>query len=126
MGDFWYRRNHQRRVVDMERRHRQCHQQRWHREYVRAAELLSSGDWQAALTVYKWPFYPWLMMWVGDTVGISYETAGHALNTLFFTLGRGVSSSALCGRLAVARVRSHGLPCSLRWLTLCSMNTVRF
>ena len=26
------------------------------------------------------------MMWVGDTVGISYETAGHALNTLFFTL----------------------------------------
>ena len=55
-------------------------------EYVRAAELLSSGDWQAAFTVYKWPFYPWLMMWVGDTVGISYETAGHALNTLFFTL----------------------------------------
>jgi hypothetical protein len=54
--------------------------------YVRAAELLSNGDWQAALTVYKWPFYPWLMMWVGDTVGISYETAGHALNTLFFTL----------------------------------------
>ncbi len=54
--------------------------------YVRAAELLSSGDWQAAFTVYKWPFYPWLMMWVGDTVGISYETAGHALNTLFFTL----------------------------------------
>ena len=54
--------------------------------YVRAAELFSSGDWQAALTVYKWPFYPWLMMWVGDTVGISYETAGHALNTLFFTL----------------------------------------
>ena len=55
-------------------------------EYVRAAELLSSGDWQAAFTVYKWPFYPWLMMWVGDTVGVSYETAGHALNTLFFTL----------------------------------------
>ena len=55
-------------------------------EYVRAAELLSSGDWQAAFSVYKWPFYPWLMMWVGDTVGISYETAGHALNTLFFTL----------------------------------------
>ena len=55
-------------------------------EYVRAAELLSSGNWQAAFTAYKWPFYPWLMMWVGDTVGISYETAGHALNTLFFTL----------------------------------------
>jgi hypothetical protein len=55
-------------------------------EYVRAAELLSSGDWQAAFTVYKWPFYPWLMMWVGDTVGVSYETAGHVLNTLFFTL----------------------------------------
>ena len=56
-------------------------------EYVRAAELLSSIDhWQDAFTVWKWPFYPWLMMWVGDTVGISYETAGHALNTLFFTL----------------------------------------
>ena len=55
-------------------------------EYVRAAELLSSSNWDAAFTVYKWPFYPWLMMWVGNTVGISYETAGHALNTLFFTL----------------------------------------
>ena len=54
--------------------------------YVRAAELLSSGDWQAAFTVYKWPFYPWLMMWVGDMVGIPYETVGHALNTFFFTL----------------------------------------
>ena len=55
-------------------------------EYVRAAELLSSIDhWQDAFTVWKWPFYPWLMMWVGNTIGISYGTAGHALNTFFFT-----------------------------------------
>ena len=53
--------------------------------YVRAAEFLSSGDWQAAITVYKWPFYPWLMMLVGDNVGISYKTAGHVLNTIFFS-----------------------------------------
>ena len=54
--------------------------------YIRAAELWSSGDWQAAISVWKWPFYPWLIMLVGDSLGISYKTSGHALNTVFFSL----------------------------------------
>ena len=54
--------------------------------YVRAAELLSSGDWGSALGIYRWPFYPWLIMLVGDTLGISYKVAGHSLNSIFFAL----------------------------------------
>ena len=54
--------------------------------YIRAAELWSRGDWQAALGVYKWPFYPWLIMVFSDALGISFKTAGHVLNTTFFSL----------------------------------------
>jgi len=54
--------------------------------YVLAAELLSSGDWESALEIYRWPFYPWLIMLVGDTLGISYKIAGHSLNSVFFAL----------------------------------------
>ena len=55
-------------------------------EYYRVAELFSSGDWRSGLEFYRWPFYPWLMMIVGDTIGMSYKTAGHVLNTIFFAL----------------------------------------
>ncbi len=55
-------------------------------EYYRVAELFSSGDWRSGLEIYRWPFYPWLMMIVGDTIGMSYKTAGHVLNTIFFAL----------------------------------------
>ena len=54
--------------------------------YIEAAEFWSRGDWQGALGVYKWPFYPWLIMVFSDTLGISFKTAGHVLNTTFFSL----------------------------------------
>ena len=54
--------------------------------YIRAAEFWSRGDWEGALAVYKWPFYPWLIMAFSDTLGISFKTAGHVLNTTFFSL----------------------------------------
>ena len=55
-------------------------------EYIKAAELWSIGDWRSAIAVWKWPLYPWLIMFVGDNLGIHYKTAGHFLNTIFFSL----------------------------------------
>ena len=79
-------------------------------EYVRTAELLSIGDWRAAFDTYKWPFYPFLMMLVGDVAGISYRWAGHALNTVFF-------SFAVVFFVAVVR----GFGGRSRWITLIAM-----
>ena len=55
-------------------------------EYIRTAEHLAVGDWSGALSAYKWPFYPFLMLVVSDMLGISYESAGYVLNSLFFTV----------------------------------------
>ena len=42
-------------------------------EYIRTAERLAVADWSGALSAYKWPFYPILMLVVSDTLGISFE-----------------------------------------------------
>ena len=37
------------------------------------------------MAVYKWPFYPLLMLLVSKIAGVSYLVSGYILNTLFFT-----------------------------------------
>ncbi|MDP6140539.1 MAG: hypothetical protein QF866_05065, partial [Arenicellales bacterium] len=50
-------------------------------EYIRAAERLALGDWTGALSLYKWPFYPLLMLIVGKVAGVGYQVAGHIANS---------------------------------------------
>ena len=54
-------------------------------EYIRAAGRLADSDWAGAIAVYRWPFYPLLMLVVSKIAGVSYLVSGHILNTLFFT-----------------------------------------
>jgi len=54
-------------------------------EYIRAAGRLADSDWAGAIAVYRWPFYPLLMLLVSKIAGVSYLVSGHILNTLFFT-----------------------------------------
>ncbi|HJP10860.1 MAG TPA: hypothetical protein QGF27_12585 [Arenicellales bacterium] len=54
-------------------------------EYIRTAERLAVADWSGALSAYKWPFYPFLMLLVSDILGIAYGPAGYLLNSFFFT-----------------------------------------
>ena len=54
-------------------------------EYIRTAERLADSDWAGAIAVYKWPFYPLLMLLVSKIAGVSYLVSGYILNTLFFT-----------------------------------------
>jgi len=53
--------------------------------YVRAAELLASGDWAGVFASHQWPFFSLLMLLLGKLLGISYQWAGHLLNAGFFT-----------------------------------------
>ena len=50
-------------------------------EYIRAAERLALGDWTGALSLYKWPFYPLLVLTVGKVAGVGYQVAGHIANS---------------------------------------------
>ena len=53
--------------------------------YVRAAELLASGDWADVFASHQWPFFSLLMLLLGKLLGISYQWAGQLLNAGFFT-----------------------------------------
>lgn len=48
--------------------------------YLRAAELLTRGEWHAALLLYKWPFYAVLITVVHQLTGLSFEYAAYVLN----------------------------------------------
>jgi len=55
-------------------------------EYIRAAESFVTGNWQEAISVWKWPFFPVLIALLSQLMGIGFETAAHILNTLFFNV----------------------------------------
>lgn len=54
--------------------------------YLRAAEALKAGDWEAALALYKWPLYPFLIALVSLISGLGVEYAAHALNAALTVL----------------------------------------
>lgn len=54
--------------------------------YLRAAQVLQTGDWQAALALYKWPLYSSLIAALGVIPGLGVEYAAHALNAVFTAL----------------------------------------
>lgn len=54
--------------------------------YVRTAELIGRGEWQAAIGTYKWFFYPLLMAVVSKLTGLGLELSAHVLNAGFTAL----------------------------------------
>lgn len=72
--------------------------------YVRAAQALLDGGFEAAGKLFNWLFLPLLMAGVSQATGLGLENAGHALNALFM--------AGACA-LMVACVR-HGQP-ELAW-----------
>ena len=54
--------------------------------YLIAADLISQGEWKAALTLYPWPFFPILLSFVSQITGLIPEYAAYLLSTLFLTL----------------------------------------
>ncbi len=54
--------------------------------YLRAAEALQAGDWQAALAFYKWPLYPSLIAGLSLILGLGVEYSAHALNAVLTAL----------------------------------------
>lgn len=54
--------------------------------YLRMAEYLAAGDTGAALALYKWPLYPWLIALLSNAAGMDVHTAAVSLNTLFICL----------------------------------------
>jgi hypothetical protein len=51
--------------------------------YIRAAEAFSRGDTETALSIYKWPFYPYLIHTVHEISGVEPILAAHLLNAVF-------------------------------------------
>ncbi len=54
--------------------------------YLRAAELLTRGEWHAAVQLYKWPFYAALIALVHQLTGMSFEYAAYVLNAALTAL----------------------------------------
>ena len=54
--------------------------------YVRVAGLITQGEWNAAVALYKWPFYPCLIALTGAITGLALEPAAHVLNALLVVL----------------------------------------
>ena len=91
-------------------------------EYIRAAERFAARDWSGAFTVHQWPFFSALMWVVGRLLGISYETAGYLLNSVFFTAAS-VFLFWWCMRSGARPEDSSRLPRCLPFCTPRSMNT---
>ena len=54
--------------------------------YLRAADLLVHGEWDAAFNFYKWPFYSLLIAVTGQITGFSLEYSAHLLNAVLSAL----------------------------------------
>jgi hypothetical protein len=53
--------------------------------YFEMARLITDGQWQAATTMFKWPFYPSLIALVHMATGLSIQTSAQCLSIVFFT-----------------------------------------
>lgn len=54
--------------------------------YLRVAELITQGEWSAAVSLYKWPFYSCLIALTGAVTGLPLELAAHVLNAALAVL----------------------------------------
>ena len=83
--------------------------------YLRAAELLTRGEWHAAVAIYKWPFYSALVALVHQLTGLSFEHAGYTLSAaltaltvvMFISLVREVGGNGKVVVFAAAVILLH-------------------
>ena len=83
--------------------------------YLRAAELLTRGEWHAAVAIYKWPFYSALVALVHQLTGLSFEHAGYTLSAaltaltvvMFISLVREVGGNSKVVVFAAAVILLH-------------------
>lgn len=54
--------------------------------YLRVADLITQGEWHAAVALYKWPLYPCLIALTGTITGLALEPAAHVLNAALVVL----------------------------------------
>jgi hypothetical protein len=54
--------------------------------YIEAAKAFATTDASQVFTIYRWPFYPWLIFLLDAASGIGLENAAHLLNALFSAL----------------------------------------
>lgn len=52
--------------------------------YFEMARLIVDGQWQEAVTLFRWPFYPTLIAIVHQLTGLSMQLSGQALSIVFF------------------------------------------
>jgi hypothetical protein len=83
--------------------------------YLRAAELLTQGEWHAAVALYKWPFYSVLVALVHELTGLNFEYAGYTLSAaltaltvvMFISLVREVGGDSKVVVFAAAVILLH-------------------
>jgi len=54
--------------------------------YYEMARLIASGDFQSAIKMFEWPFYPALIAITHVLTGLGIQNSGHLLSISFFTL----------------------------------------
>lgn len=54
--------------------------------YLQSAEAFARGDYAAAVELYNWPFYPWLIAAVHSISDLDFEHAAYVINTLCYGL----------------------------------------
>ncbi|MCF6281510.1 MAG: hypothetical protein L3J28_04735 [Candidatus Polarisedimenticolaceae bacterium] len=54
--------------------------------YLIVSDLITQGEWQAALARYPWPFLPILISYTSQLTGLIPEYSAYLLSTLFFVL----------------------------------------
>lgn len=52
--------------------------------YFEMARLIADGQWNAAISMFKWPFYPSLIALVHMATGLSIQVSAQCLSVIFF------------------------------------------
>ena len=67
--------------------------------YLQSAQYFLNGDWSAAFSFYRWPFFPLLIAFIAQLTGLEPESAAYISNVLF---------SVITSVVFVALVRAFG------------------
>ncbi len=55
-------------------------------EYVHAASQILEGNWEDAVRLFKWPFYPFLLALGSNLSGFDPEIVAYAVNSIFYVV----------------------------------------
>lgn len=83
--------------------------------YLQTAEAFAQSGWQAAIQLYRWPFYSILIAWLAKLTYLSFEHAAYVLNavllvvivTTFITLTKELGASRTVQFFGAIVILSH-------------------